>query len=383
MRLSSRALAVAESETLRLAGETARLRRSGVAVVSLLEGEPDLPPPRVVVAATVAALKAGHIRYSSSAGLPRLRAAVAKKLRTDNNIPAQEADVLITNGAKQAIYEALQTLLDPGDEAIVLKPYWVTLPEAVCLAGAKPVFVETPGWALDPDLVAKSVTRRTKVVIINSPNNPTGAVYSKESLQDLIKLAAKRDLSILSDEAYESLVYDGARHVSPASLGKGAAKRVVTVQTFSKTWSMTGFRLGYMAAHEDFIRAAAKVHGHITGNAATFAQYGALEALALPAKDREERRAALERRRDLACALAAPLFDCVAPQGALYLFADARRTLGERFKGSAALAADLLKRARVAVAPGVAFGQEGFLRISFAQSEADIRDGFARMAAAL
>ena len=362
MKISARAAAAAESATLKL---SAAAKRPGV--IDLLAGEPDLPPPPALLEAMKAALDRGETRYSASAGLPDLRKALAASMHAE--------DALVANGAKQALYEALQVLAGPGDEVIVLKPYWVTYPEAVKLAGAEPVFVEGP---LDAARVAKAVTRRTRAVIVNSPNNPSGAVYPEAALRALDRLAAAKGFTVLSDEAYDAFVYDGVRVCSPASLSAAAAKRTVTVRTFSKTWSMTGLRVGAMAGPKDFIAAAARIHSHLTGNVCTPAQRAALAALSLPASLLEARRAEFERRRDLACALALPLFGFEQPSGSFFLWVDARRHLGRRFRGSAALA-DALLAGGVAVMPGADFGGEGFLRISFCQKEAVLEEGFARI----
>jgi aspartate aminotransferase len=262
---------------------------------------------------------------------------------------------------------------------IIPSPYWVSFPEAVRLAGATPVFVPSSRETLDVDALARAVTRRTRVLILNSPNNPTGQVYSRETLRAAAALARRKDFWILSDEAYESLVFDGARHVSPASLGGDAARRTVTVQTFSKSHSLTGFRVGYLCASEDVARAVARVQGHVTGNVCTFAQYGALAALNLGGAYIESRRKIFQRRRDLAYAAAAGLFTLEKPQGGFYLFVDARRYLGARLKTSADLAAHLLRKAQVSVVPGSACGQDGYLRISFSSADANIQEGFRRM----
>lgn len=381
MRLSKRAGAVAQSETLRLSERIGELRARGLDVAGLLEGEPDLPVPAKVRDATMRALAAGQTRYSQASGLPELKAALCRKLKSRNGIAARPENVLITNGAKQALYGALQTVCGPGDEVVVLRPYWVTFPESVRLAGAKPVFVDTRAHQLDVDAVAAALTRRTRAVIVNTPNNPTGAVYPEAELGRLSRLAAKRGFYLISDEAYEDQVYDGAEHVSPASLGR--AKHVITLQTFSKSYSMTGFRVGYMVADAEVVRAAARLHGHVTGNVCTFAQRGALAALALGPGELSRRRAEFQKRRDLAYALAAPLFDCLKPRGAFYLFADARRYLRGREKTSSELARRLLDRARVAVVPGSACGAEGFLRLSFSQPAPVLKAAFARLEAEL
>lgn len=383
MRLSSRAAGLAESQTLRLSAEVARLRGAGENVVSLLEGEPDLPVAEPVLAAVEGALRGGRTRYSQAAGLPELKAAIADKLSQENGVPTLPEDVLVTNGAKQALYTALQALVGPGDEVLVPGPCWVTFPEAVKLAGAEPVLVPTKRGRPDPEAFSRMVNARTKAILLNTPNNPTGAVYTREELAAVAELAGRRGLWVVSDEAYERLVYDGRPHVSFAALGPKAAERTVTVQTFSKSFSMTGFRVGYLAGPRAVVEAAARIHGHVTGNVCTFAQHGGLAALALPPEDAAARRAAHEKRRDLAYGLGAALFDCLEPQGGLFLWADARRHLKGDVHDTNALAKRFLERGKVAVLPGSACGAEGFVRVSFSASEADIREGFARMERAL
>lgn len=374
MKLSRRAEAIAESATLRLSTAAARLRGEGREILSLLEGEPDLPVPPAVREATRRALARGETRYSDSTGLPELRALIAKKLK---NAPE---NIVVTNGAKQAIYETLQAICGPGDEVLIPSPYWVTFPEAVRLAGAKPVFVETRAHQLDLAAVARAVTKRTRAIVINSPNNPTGAVYPAAVLRDLARLAVKRGLYIVSDEAYEDFVYNGAKPVSVAAF---APKNTITIRTFSKSYSMTGFRVGFLAAPPEIARAVKRIHGHVTGNVCTFVQRGAIAALAIGKSERERRRAIFQKRRDLAFALASRSFDCVKPRGGLFVFADARRLLGKRFKNDAALAEHLLYKAGVSVVPGSACGMDGFLRLSFSSPEPVLRKAFARIEAAL
>lgn len=383
MKVSSRARSVSESGTLRLSSEAARLRGEGADIVSLLEGEPDLPVPEAVARATAEALRSGRTKYSASAGLPELRAALSRKLKDENGVTADPADILVTNGAKQAVYEALQALCEPGDEVLIPSPCWVTFPESVKLAGAVPVLVPCGAdHELDLEALERAVTARTKVIILNTPNNPTGAVYPEAALLAVVAFAERRNLVIISDEAYEALVYDGS-HISVASLGAAAAARTVTIQTFSKSFGMTGFRVGYLAGPTEFVKSVARIHGHVTGNACTFAQVGALAALGLGVAHRSSWLAAHKARRDLAYELGSKLFGCARPQGGLFLFADARRHLGARFHDSSALAAHLLNAGRVAVVPGSAFGREGYLRLSFSAPEAALREGFARIGKAL
>ena len=380
MRFSSRALSLAESETLRLSNTVARLRGEGQDIIGLLEGEPDLPVPEAAIRATEAALRAGKTKYSSSGGLTELKTAIARKLKADNGVSAAPDGILITNGAKQAIYEILQAICDPGDEVLIPAPCWVTFPESVKLAGARAVLVPTGAdHQISIEALDKAVTARTKAIILNTPNNPTGAVYPEAALRAVVAMAVKRDLVIIADEAYEGLVYDGLKHVSVAALGEDAAKRTVTIQTCSKSFAMTGYRVGYAAGPVELVKNATRIHGHVTGNVCTFAQYGAIAALGLSGEHRGSWRAAHEKRRDIAWELASKLFDGVRPQGGLFIFADAKKHLGARFKDSAALAAHLLENGKVAVVPGSAFGREGYLRLSFSAPEETLREGFARM----
>ena len=379
MRFSSRSQSVAESQTLRLSSAVARRRAEGEDVVSFLEGEPDLPVAPSVLNATIDALRAGRTRYSNSTGLAELKAAVARKLREDNGVVTTPENILISNGAKQAIYEALQALCDPGDEVLIPSPCWVTFPEAVKLAGATPILVPMSGHQLDIEALERAATPRARALILNTPNNPTGAVYSEASLRDLVDWAVRRDLAIISDEAYEGLVYDGLCHVSVASLSTAAAARTLTIQTFSKSFAMTGFRVGFVAGPPEWISAAAKIHGHVTGNVCTFAQLGALAALELGKDRREAWRLAHQARRDTAFELGSRLFDCVKPQGGLFLFVDVRKYLNAERRDSAALAAHLLDKGGVAVVPGAACGLEGYLRLSFSAPVAVLREGFARL----
>ncbi len=382
MRLSERAESALESRTLALSARAASLRAQGRDIVSLLEGEPDLPVPAEVLAATEAALRSGRTRYCASAGLPELRAAWASALAAEG-IPARPEGVLVTNGAKQALHGVLQTLCGPGDEVVVLAPYWVTFPEAVKLAGARPVVVETRAGELAVDAIGRALSPATRAVIVNSPNNPTGAVYGQDELRALAELAERRDFWIVSDEAYEALTYDGARHLSPAALGARAAGRTVVLRTLSKSFAMTGYRVGCAAGPEPLIRAAARLHGHTTGSVCTFAQCGALAALALGEAHREAWRAAHQERRDLAHALAARLFAVGKPRGGLFLWADARRRFDGRRPDSERFALSLLEDAGVSVVPGSACGREGFLRLSFSQPEAVLREAYRRVESAL
>jgi len=291
--------------------------------------------------------------------------------------------VLVANGSKQILYLLFQALCDPGDEVIVLKPYWVTFPEGIKLAGGVPVFVDTKDHQPDLEAIRAAITPRTKAILVNSPNNPTGAVYSKADLTAIGQLAVEHQIYVISDEAYEGLVYDQAKHISMASLDPAFEPWVLTSQTFSKSYCMTGFRVGYLVAPVEMIKVINRMHSHLTGNVCTFAQYGAVAALQMDSAIMREMQHTFQKRFELAYPLCTEIFDCIKPEGAFYLFADASRYIGERFADDDALAEYLLEVAQVAVVPGSAFGAPGHLRISFSTSEQAIEEGFARIKKAL
>lgn len=383
MKLSNRILNIAESSTTKLMGQVQALKAAGKDIISFNAGEPDFNSPEPILAATIEALKTGKTKYGAVPGEPALRAAIAEKVKKDNGINAKAENVLIANGSKQILYNIFQALCDPGDEVIVLSPYWVTFPEGIRLADGVPVFVDTVNHQPDLDLIKAAITPKTKAILINSPNNPTGAVYSRDALYEIGKLAVEHEIYVISDEAYEGLVYDNAEHISLASLSPEFEPWVITSQTFSKSYCMTGFRVGYLVAPAAMVKVINQMHSHLTGNVCTFAQYGALAALEMDPAIMQEMQATFQRRLDLAYPLCTELFDCVRPQGAFYLFPDVSRWLGERFADDDALAEFLLQEALVAVVPGSSFGAPGYLRISFSTSEAAIKEGFARMKKAL
>lgn len=381
--LSERISAIAESSTTQLMGLVQQLKAEGKQIISFNAGEPDFNAPEPILQATVQALQAGHTKYGAVPGEPFLRKAIAKKVREENGIAAEAANILIANGSKQILYMIFQALCNPGDEVIVLTPYWVTFPEGIKLAGGVPVFVDTIDHQPDVDAIAAAITPRTKAILVNTPNNPTGAVYSREALMAIGKLAAEKEVYVISDEAYEGLVYDDARHISMASLSPDFADWVITTQTFSKSYCMTGFRIGYLVAATPVVKAINNMHSHLTGNVCTFAQYGALAALEMDPAIMQQMQHTFQRRLDLAYPLCAELFDCVRPQGAFYLFPDVSRWIGARFADDDALAAHLLKEAHVAVVPGSAFGAPNHLRLSFSTDDASIEKGFAQIKQAL
>jgi aspartate aminotransferase len=370
--LAQRLDGIGESKTIGVFSLARQLRLQGRRIFSLAVGEPDFDTPQAVIDATCQALTEQQTRYGAVAGLEGLRARLSSSF--DGYGPQ---NILVTNGAKQALYSIFQVLCDPADEIIVPQPCWVSFCEQIKLAGGRPVPVETRDHQLDPDAIEKAVNRRTRAILVNSPNNPTGAVYSRELLAAVAGIAARHGLYLISDEAYHLFTYDGRLHV-PMRAVADDPDRVITVRSFSKHYNMTGFRLGFVAAHAAVIAALTRLQSHLSGNVCTFAQYGGLGALQMDQGIVAQRRMELERRRNLAFALTRELFECVRPQGAFYLFADVRAHLGAG-ESSESLAMRLLDQAGVAVVPGEAFGGPGHIRISFGAAEAELRTAFEKI----
>jgi aspartate aminotransferase len=363
---------VGESKTTQVFAQANALRREGKKIISLAVGEPDFETPAPVIAATQRALGDQQTRYGAVAGLEDLRSRLAAEFPSYG-----PQNIIVTNGAKQALFSLFQLICNPGDEIILPQPCWVSFTEQIKLAGGRPVAVNTVDHQIDPQAVLAAVTPRTRAILINSPNNPTGAVYPEDALAAVAQIAEKHGLYVISDEAYNAFVYDGRRHV-PMYRVMPDPQQVITVRSFSKRYNMTGFRLGYVAAHEAVIQGLTKLQSHLCGNVCTFAQHGALAALEMDQSIVEDRRTVLQRRRDLAYDQASRLFDCVKPQGAFYLFVDVSRHLYQN-ETSAALALRLLERAGVAVVPGEAFGGPGHIRISFGAGESELLAAFRKL----
>ncbi|AOY58756.1 pyridoxal phosphate-dependent aminotransferase [Desulfococcus multivorans] len=376
MRLSRRIEAVEASRTVRFTALIERLRSGGRDIVNFAVGEPEFPTPDAIVAATQAALARGETRYGPVAGMARLRSAVAESFAGWG-----PENILIANGSKQILYGLFQVLLDPGDEVILPNPHWVSFSQQIRLAGACPVMVDTHRHQLDRRAIAAAVTPRTRAILVNSPNNPTGAVYPPQDLAWIADLARERDLWIIADEAYAFFVYDNLDHHSLFAY-EAIRDRLIVVRSFSKSFSMTGFRVGYGAGPEPLIRALGKLQSHLTGNVCTFAQHGALAAMDLDPTVVQKWRGELAEKRDIAHEYAARLFTCVRPQGAFYLFPDisARLQKGETAED---FAAALLEKTGVAVVPGEAFGAQNHIRISYAVPKETLVEGFERMEKAL
>jgi aspartate aminotransferase len=371
-RLSKRIQAIEGSKTARFIPLLAELRRQGRSVISLAIGEPEFDTPASVIDATKRALDRQQTRYSDMSGLAVLRSALADRL---DGCTAE--NVVLFNGSKQALYSAFQAICDPGDRVIIPVPCWVSFSEQVRLAGGKPVLVPTRNHQLDIDAITSAVTDTTKAILINSPNNPTGAVYPRRDLERIARLALDRDLFLIADEAYDFFVYDADGYCSMYDL-VSIRDRLIVTRSFSKHYAMTGFRVGYAVAPPAVAAAMVRLHSHLTGNVCTFAQHGALAALEMDEDLLIRRRQALRSKRDLAYEQVSALFPCIRPQGAFYLFPDVSGHFRDG-ETSGGFAARILEHTGVAVVPGEDFGMDGHVRICFAAPEEQLLDAFNRI----
>ncbi|MCW2714457.1 MAG: aspartate aminotransferase [Frankiales bacterium] len=390
-RTSARIGSIAESATLAVDAKAKAKKAAGEDVVGFGAGEPDFPTPAPIVAAAVAACSdpANH-RYTPAGGMPALKAAIARKTRRDSGYEVTAAQVLVTNGGKQAVYEAFAALLDPGDEVLLPAPYWTTYPEAVRLAGGVPVDVvttEEQGYRVTVEQLEAARTPRTKVLLWCSPSNPTGAVASPAEVEAVGRWAVEHGIWVVADEIYEHLVYGGAQHVSMPVVVPELADTCVVVNGVAKTYAMTGWRVGWLIGPLDVVKAATNHQSHATSNVNNVAQVAALEAVSGDLSAVAEMREAFDRRRQTMTRLlsAIPGITCPEPEGAFYCYPSVKGILGKTLRGrtpatSAELAELVLDEVGVAVVPGEAFGTPGYFRLSYALSDADLEKGVGRMA---
>lgn len=391
--LSDTVQKIAPSATLKVSAIASQMRRDGVDVLSFSQGEPDFDTPENIVIAGCDAIHDGFTRYTDVPGIPDLKKAVMEKFHRENGLKYGPNEVLVSNGGKQILYLLFRCLCNPGDEVLLPTPCYVSYADQIHLSNGIPVFVPTSekrGFRLSASDLRPFLNEKTKILVLNSPNNPTGAVCSEEDLREIAALAEEQDLFVVTDEVYEHLLYDGTRHVSFASLSDDTRKRTVTVNSLSKTYAMTGWRLGFAGGPAQVIEAMVKMQGHVSGNVNAMAQKAAVEALSGPQDAVEYMRIRYESRRNLMVRLIneIPGFRCTVPQGAFYIFADVRGLYGKRWKGGVLqsdenVAEFLLREAQVAIVPGVGFEFGGFVRFVFAKSEEDIRIGMKRVAAAV
>ena len=380
MKLAARVSQVTPSITLAIAAKAKAMKAEGIDVCSFSAGEPDFDTPAHIKAAATKALDEGKTKYGPAAGEPKLREAIAHKLKNDNGLNYKSENVLVTNGGKHSLYNLIVALIDPGDEVIIPSPYWLSYPEMVTLVGGKSVIVETDastGYKITPEQLKKAITPKTKLFVLNSPSNPTGMVYTPGEIKALAQVIVDADIYVVSDEIYEKILYDGAEHISIGSLGEEIFSRTLISNGFAKGYSMTGWRLGYLAGPVEIIKAASNIQGHSTSNVCTFAQYGAIAALESSQDCVEEMRQAFAKRRQVMFDRlnAIPGLSTPKPDGAFYLFPDISKTGLKSLEFCNAI----LESHQVALIPGVAFGADKNIRLSYATDMATIEKGMDRL----
>ena len=389
-RISKRIAAIAESATLKVDAKAKALQAEGRPVISYAAGEPDFPTPaHIVEAAAKAVLDPKNHRYTPAVGLADLREAIAQKTLRDSGTQISANQVVVTNGGKQAVYQAFAVLLDAGDEVLLPTPYWTTYPEAIALAGGKTVKVfagSEQGYKVTVEQLDKAKTARTKVLLMCSPSNPTGAVYSKEEIAAIGTWAHQNDLWVITDEIYQNLVYDGIKAYSITEVVPELIDKTIMVNGVAKSYAMTGWRLGWMAGPADAMKAAANLQSHLTSNVNNIAQKAALAALTGPQDEVQNMLQAFDRRRKLAVSELGKIDNWLAPmpQGAFYVYSDVRGLLGKSWAGkqintSLELCDLILEKAEVALVPGEAFGPSGYVRMSYALGDEPIVEGIKRL----
>lgn len=389
LNISHRAQSIAPSPTLAIDARAKEMKAAGLDVVGFGAGEPDFPTPEFICDAAKEALDKGITRYTPAAGTKELRKAIVDKLRRDNDMTYTYGDILVSNGAKHSLYTIFQAILDPGDEVLIPTPCWVSYPEMVRMAGGVPVFVpsdESTNFIPTSKDIASRVTRRTKAIIITSPSNPTGSVWSREQLQFVADLAVSHPFYVVSDEIYEKLLFDGQKHLSIAQLGEQIKAQTFMVNGMSKAYAMTGWRIGYVAGPRHEITAMANFQSQATSNPNSIAQYAAMKALQGDQTCVEEMVAEFEKRRNVMVERinSVPGISCLKPQGAFYIMMNIKALLGRSYNGrklesSLDFAELLLAEKQVAVVPGTAFEAEGYCRLSYATSLEQINKGLDRI----
>jgi aspartate aminotransferase len=380
MKLAARVGQVTPSLTLAVDTKAKAMKAEGINVCSFSVGEPDFPTPAHIVEAAQKALAEGKTKYGPAAGEPKLREAIAQKLQKENLLCYGAENVIVTNGGKHSLFNLFLATIEPGDEVIIPAPYWVSYPEMVKLAEGTPVIVETTaegGFKITPEQLRQVITPRTRIFVLNSPSNPTGMVYTPEEIKALSEVVVENDIYVVSDEIYEKLLYDGAEHFSIGAASPEAYDRTIISSGFAKAYSMTGWRVGFLAGPVDLIRACITIQGHSTSNVCTFAQYGAIAALEGSQAPVEEMRQAFAQRRQymLDALNAIPGLTCPKPDGAFYLFPSIQKTGLTSLEFSEAL----LTQHQVAVVPGIAFGANDCIRLSYATDMETIKIGMERL----
>jgi aspartate aminotransferase len=391
--LSQRAAKIKPSPTLAIDSRAKAMKAAGMDVINFGVGEPDFDTPDNIKEAAIKALRDGFTKYTPVGGIDALKDAVIEKFKADNGISYKRDEIIISCGAKHSLYNIAQALYGAGDEVIIPSPYWVSYPDQVLLNDATPVFVKTylsDSFMVRPEALEKCVTKNTRALILNSPSNPTGMIYDKETLEKIAALAVKYNFYVISDEIYEKLIYDGARHVSIASLGSEVKERTIIVNGLSKSHAMTGWRLGYAAGPADVVKAMTNIQSQSTSNPNSITQKAAVEALTGPQDFTDMMLREFDKRRRYIVSELSSVRDitCAMPTGAFYAFPNTSMIYGRRFRdkkilSSGDLALYLLEEAKVALVPGEAFGDDDYVRLSYATSLTDIRKGIERIREAI
>jgi len=399
MKFSDRILKVKPSPTMAVSTMAAQLKAKGVDVIAFGTGEPDFDTPKHIREAAIKAIESGKTKYTPAGGIPELKAAVVNKFKRDNNLEYNQSEVIINCGGKHSFYNLMQVLLNDGDEVIIPAPYWVSYPDMVLLAGGKPVIINTEanaGFKISPEQLKAAITPKTRAVVINSPSNPTGAAYTSDELKALADILEKTDIIPVSDDIYETIVFDGFKFSSIANISETMKKKTVVLNGVSKTYAMTGWRIGYMAGDKDLIAKIDIIQSQSTSNPTTISQWAAVEALTGDQTVLSNMMTAFERRRKFVVdeLNSMPGVSCYNPEGAFYAFPGVNgvyelkgwKSVTEKYKDpykSSSLCAYLMEEARTAVVPGIAFGNDGYFRMSFATSDENLKEGLKRIREAL
>ncbi len=381
---------ITPSMTLAITAKAKQLRAEGKNVIGFGAGEPDFDTPEAIKQAGIAAINDNFTRYTEVNGTMALRKLICKKFQDENNLAYEPKNIIVNSGAKHSLFLALSAILNPGEEVIIPVPYWVSYPEMVKIAGGVPIYVQTTaenGFKVTAQDLQNALSEKTKAIMLNSPSNPTGSVYSKEELQVVADFAVQNNVMVLSDEIYESIVYDGVEHVSIAQLGEDIKKNAIVINGLSKTYAMTGWRIGYTAAEEDIIKAMSSIQGHTVSHPASMAQKAGEAAMTLDKKIIEEMVEQYDERRQFMMRYIdenISELSYIKPEGAFYLYVDISKIFGKTYKGKTVncaldFAGVLLEEALVAVIPGEGFGTKEFIRLSYATSMANIEEGLKRI----
>jgi len=389
MMLSKKAMEISPSLTLAITAKAKKMKAEGIDVIGFGAGEPDFNTPKNIQQAAIKAIEAGQTRYTAASGIIELKEAVVNKFKKDNNLTYKTSQIIISTGAKQCLANIFQAILNPGDEVLIGAPYWVSYPELVQLADGVPTFVDTEesnSFKLTIESLEKAVTEKTKAMILNSPNNPTGTAYTKEELEKIATFAQKHDIIIISDEIYEKLLYGESGHISIASLSEDAYNRTIVINGVSKAYAMTGWRIGYAAASEKLTSLMSNIQSHTTSNPCSISQYASVEALNGDQSEVEKMKQEFKKRRDFMVDKINSInnLSCVKPEGAFYVMVNISKVLnkevdGKIIKDSLTFSDLLLEKEKVAVIPGIAFGVDDFIRLSYATSMENIEKGLNRI----